>query len=147
MSQFLPRKWRQKSTGMEMEQNYVNNATLHWYSTHYFHFKTSFRKMPELNWLYVCHPNHTHTHLFNGPLSGTTQVSRYQKGKTNLDFTEAITRPNNIPTNRQHIVLSYNLRNHNKLVAVTKFNNVFWSISAFSALTLLVGRQEGTSGL
>jgi len=27
-----------------------------------------------------------HTHTFNGPLSGTTQVSRYQKGKTNLDF-------------------------------------------------------------
>jgi len=33
--------------------------------------------------------SHTHTHPFNGPLSGTTQVSRYQKGKTNLDFTEA----------------------------------------------------------
>ena len=33
--------------------------------------------------------HHTHTHPFNGPLSGTTQVSRYQKGKTNLDFTEA----------------------------------------------------------
>jgi len=32
---------------------------------------------------------HTHTHPFNGPLSRTTQVSRYQKGKTNLDFTEA----------------------------------------------------------
>jgi len=31
---------------------------------------------------------HTHTRL-NGPLSGTTQVSRYQKGKTNLDFTGA----------------------------------------------------------
>ena len=31
----------------------------------------------------------TQTHLFNGPFSGTTQVSRYQKGKTNLDFTEA----------------------------------------------------------
>jgi len=30
-----------------------------------------------------------HTHPLNGPLSGTTQVSRYQKGKTNLDFTEA----------------------------------------------------------
>ena len=28
-------------------------------------------------------------HPFNGPLSGTTQVSRYQKGKTNLDFTGA----------------------------------------------------------
>ena len=32
---------------------------------------------------------HTHTHTFNGPFSGTTRVSRYQKGKTNLDFTEA----------------------------------------------------------
>ena len=30
-----------------------------------------------------------HTHTFNGPLSGTTWVSRYQKGETNLDFTEA----------------------------------------------------------
>jgi len=29
------------------------------------------------------------THLFNGPFSGTTQVSRYQKSKTNPDFTEA----------------------------------------------------------
>jgi len=27
--------------------------------------------------------------MFNGPLSGTTRVSRYQKGKTNLHFTEA----------------------------------------------------------
>ena len=26
---------------------------------------------------------------FNGPLSRTTRVSRYQKGKTSLDFTEA----------------------------------------------------------
>jgi len=33
--------------------------------------------------------SHTHTHLFNGPLSRTTLVIRYQKGKTNLDFTEA----------------------------------------------------------
>jgi len=32
---------------------------------------------------------HTHTHPFNGLLSGTTRVSWYQKGKTNLDFTEA----------------------------------------------------------
>jgi len=30
-----------------------------------------------------------HTHPFNGPFSGTTRVSQYQKGKTNLDFTEA----------------------------------------------------------
>jgi len=31
----------------------------------------------------------THTPPFNGPFSRTTRVSRYQKGKTNLDFTEA----------------------------------------------------------
>jgi len=31
---------------------------------------------------------HTHIHQFNGPLSGTTQVSWYQKSKTNLDLLE-----------------------------------------------------------
>jgi len=31
---------------------------------------------------------HTHTPVYR-PFSGTTLVSRYQKGKTNLDFTEA----------------------------------------------------------
>jgi len=31
---------------------------------------------------------HTHTYPFNGPFSGTTQVSRYQKGKTNLNSSE-----------------------------------------------------------
>jgi len=31
----------------------------------------------------------TFMNTFNGPLSGTTRVSRYQKGKANLDFTEA----------------------------------------------------------
>ena len=33
--------------------------------------------------------NCTHTHPFNCPLSRTSRVSRYQKDKTNLDFTEA----------------------------------------------------------
>jgi len=28
-------------------------------------------------------------HTFNGPFSGNTRVNQYQKGKTNLDFTEA----------------------------------------------------------
>ena len=32
---------------------------------------------------------HTQIHPFNGPFSGTTRVSWYQKDKTNLDFTEA----------------------------------------------------------
>jgi len=41
----------------------------------------------DLMWSFLA--MHTHTHLFNGPLSGTTRVSRYQKGETNLDFTEA----------------------------------------------------------
>ena len=36
-----------------------------------------------------CVKSDTHTHTFSGPFSGTTRVSRYQKGKTNLDFTEA----------------------------------------------------------
>ena len=39
--------------------------------------------------LVVIVETHTHTHTFNGPFSGTTQVSRYQKRKTNLNFTEA----------------------------------------------------------
>jgi len=39
---------------------------------------------------YINRPKvHHETHPLNGPLSGTTQVSRYHKGKTNLDFTEA----------------------------------------------------------
>ena len=37
-----------------------------------------------------CHSNQQPTTTpINGPFSGTIQVSRYQKGKTNLDFTEA----------------------------------------------------------
>ena len=38
---------------------------------------------------HFCYSPNTHTHPFNGLFSGITQVSRYQKGKTNLDFTEA----------------------------------------------------------
>ena len=43
---------------------------------------------------YVCRKQstaltHTHTHPFSGPYSGTTWVSWYQKGKTDLNFTEA----------------------------------------------------------
>jgi len=42
-------------------------------------------------WISVSEYSHrcTHTHPFDGPFSGTTRVSRYQKGKTNLDFTVA----------------------------------------------------------
>jgi len=39
--------------------------------------------------LVITQNTHTHTHPFNGHFSGTTRVGRYQKGKNNLDFTEA----------------------------------------------------------
>jgi len=39
--------------------------------------------------MYLHVSDNTHTHPFNGPFCGTTRVSQYQKGKTNLDFTEA----------------------------------------------------------
>jgi len=38
---------------------------------------------------YMLHALLHHTHPFNGLFSGTTWVSRYQKCKTNLDFTKA----------------------------------------------------------
>ena len=42
----------------------------------------------KISWCLLHLHTHTRTHSFNGPLSRTTRVSRYQKGKTNLDFTE-----------------------------------------------------------
>ena len=39
--------------------------------------------------MHNCSTAYKHTPMFNGPFSGTTRVSRYQRGKTNLDFTEA----------------------------------------------------------
>ena len=53
------------------EQWTYGHTERHWYTTAY-----------STTW-------HTHTHPFNSPLSGSTRVSQYQKGKTNLDFTEA----------------------------------------------------------
>ena len=56
---------------------------------------TDTRLAAELRRLLQQHHNHLtnvvtlHTHPFNGPFSGTTPVSWYEKGKTNLDFTEA----------------------------------------------------------
>jgi len=61
----------------------------------YFHLKTVTRAASIKNfqcfvgWLKLTALSTWTTHPFNGPLSGTTRVGRYQKGKTNLDFTEA----------------------------------------------------------
>ena len=53
-------------------------------------FESQQEKVSEIKHTQRTHTHtHTHTLLFNGPLSGTTQVSRYQKGKNSLDFTEA----------------------------------------------------------
>ena len=58
---------------------------------------------------YLPYTTHTHTHPFNGPFSGTTRVSRYQKNKTNLDFTKA----------RQQITyLPYTTHTHTRLTAL-----------------------------
>ena len=54
--------------------------------------------------------SNTHTHPFNGPLSGTTWVSWYQRGKTNLADNHASTPPLSfftgrmpfLPPNQQH---------------------------------------------
>jgi len=41
-------------------------------------------------WPIICQVGRKTTlHPFNGPFSGTTRVSQYQNGRTNLDFTEA----------------------------------------------------------
>jgi len=59
---------------------------------YYQHLWEAVRKtaLPYAGWQFCNNKHtHTHTHTFNGPLSGTTQMSRYQKGKTDLDFTEA----------------------------------------------------------
>jgi len=49
----------------------------------------TYRAVPNIMCIFCSCQPHTHTHPFNGSFSGTTQVSQYQKGKTNLDFTEA----------------------------------------------------------
>jgi len=52
------------------------------------HYLISHRKTIDINFISsVFSP--LFIHPFNGTFSGTTHVSRYQKGKTNLDFTEA----------------------------------------------------------
>jgi len=42
-----------------------------------------------MNQLVKVRDTHTHTHTFKGSFSGTTRVSWYQKGKTELDLSEA----------------------------------------------------------
>jgi len=52
-------------------------------------YSTTSRQLHGVIKVNPCETMMLHTHTFNGPLSGTTHVSQYQKGQINLDFTEA----------------------------------------------------------
>jgi len=65
-------------------ENKLSNSSLMFTSSS--HFLCAAEQNTETQYT---HTHNTHTRPFNGPLSRTTLVSRYQKGKTNLDFTEA----------------------------------------------------------
>jgi len=54
-----------------------------------FDITDSIHTLKEIGALYIYIYIYIYTLTFNGPFSRTTRVSRYQKGKTNLDFTEA----------------------------------------------------------
>ena len=61
-------------------------------SLHYAYTITQIHLLPSdhsQQWSILLFYTHAHKHPFNRPFYRTTQVSRYQKGKTNLDFTEA----------------------------------------------------------
>ena len=71
---------------------YVRKIMNYWTSKsccHYAKVRLHFAASYTTSWTKRFEYSHTHTHPFNGPLSGTTRVSQYQKGKTNLDFTGA----------------------------------------------------------
>ena len=100
--------------------------------------------------------NRTNSHLrlspedaqpFNGPLSATTRVSQYQKGKTNLDFAEA--RDSEWQWHqlgRMQVCTSLQTDNH---ASTPPPNHMTYSIYqlldhiTLSAWMLLVGWQEG----
>jgi len=85
-------KERQQRTA-EVDQNTAKDSQ--WGTRWWKAFRNSGTLKANCAELHRCRPTvgycglHTHTHTFNGPFSGTIRVSRYQKGKTNLDFTEA----------------------------------------------------------
>ena len=64
-------------------------ASKHWRQDHWLTNKAYLSTITVTNISQSFYLQHTHTHPFNGPFSGTTRLSQHQKGKTNLDFTEA----------------------------------------------------------
>ena len=130
---------------------------------------------------------HTHARPFKSPLSGTTWVSRYQKGKTNLDLLKSEARDSEwqwhqlgrmqvctslqtdnhsstqplsflqpfLPPNQQHqstvglglVLVELQLGFRVSIGARINCCSISVTVGrcqcSFSALTLLVGRQEG----
>ena len=83
------RTWWWVSTCPFLHFTLCLNGTDRWYP-----FKPGVGKLRPVGcmWptrVYYAASRHVHTQPFYSPFSGTTWVSRYQKGKTNLDFTEA----------------------------------------------------------
>ena len=97
--------WNTRLMMTTLEYSVLTHGAECWDSTQLIHTSTSNSSWSRRIWLKVWHALHwqgilllsiclqrhtaTHTHTFNSPFSGTTRVSRYQKGKTNLDCTEA----------------------------------------------------------
>ena len=69
------------SFNKQLFYNCCSNASYNWLN------ECSAKKWQEV--LFITQKLALPTHPFNGPFSGTIRVSRYQKGKTYLDFTEA----------------------------------------------------------
>jgi len=88
--------YKEKSIKRNCQNSETNKAVLSfWVLTQCYKFNTTsanaeIKSKRKLNVVhYAPHITTEYTYTFNGPLSRTNRVSRYQKGKTNLDFTEA----------------------------------------------------------
>ena len=91
---FLLPKQQCQSTNEHSKQWSSARKITHWTHPFFIHLLREDTLLPlpcRLSDAIYANVNHETPRLppFNGPMSGTTQVSRYQKSKTNLDFTAA----------------------------------------------------------
>jgi len=68
---------------LSLSQSDLSSISVSWPIVNHYHYHLLFNRCNNK----ITHKRVvTYIHPFNGPLSGTTRVSRYQKGKTNLDL-------------------------------------------------------------
>jgi len=87
--------------------------------------------------------NVTHTHPFNNPFSGIARVSRYQKGKTSLDFTEA--RDNEWEWHQldhMQVCTSLQTDNHASTPPLSVLQARFHNCKASNVLCMVVKREK-----